>query len=160
MNWFFNRSLVIDLDNVSPSQGDLEVFPPSSGIKNSRATLVRVLSLMLREIFACNCVACNFFFDEEDDCLRALGYLADDSTPPEFTSLELYPAPGFIAISVLTELRRHIRLSKDAPPRIHCLLNGECRVAQVDDASETDIRLYFSDDRPCIKTKGVKYAKS
>jgi hypothetical protein len=145
----------IDLDDPDIAMEKLEVNTPPTPTPHEMTILF--LQLVLLQVIEDKAVALNLFHDAEDDCLRAVEYCRRENSPG-FDSLELAPAPRCFANQVLSELRRRIGGSPtsltDGTLRLRHHAREITLAAVVPDSSE--VRVYFTDDRPPIRTKGKR----
>ena len=147
---------VLDLDDDTISKEKLTIDSRDVVGEIPREMAVVFLQLALRQVLTDNGVAVNLFYDMEDDCLRAVEYFRSEKEDVEFTWRELYPAPGCFAEQVLNEVRW--RVAVDAPSgegTLHYDYAGSRRQAIAMAPKPTEIRLYFTDDRPSMRSKGT-----
>ena len=145
----------IDLDAVSPDP-ELDVFDPSSGRKTPGGNIRKLIALILRQTIEDQAVAVQFFYDFEDKCLRLVRYLRLETDLSSFEAWEMAPAPGYCARQVFEELRRQSgRESPEAPVLLTYWYLGTTRRAELEWAGDTEARVYFSSDRPPMRSKGV-----
>ena len=146
----------LDLDGPLIPEEGLDVWSPESGRKTPRRTVVRVLRAILRQAFEDECIAINFFYDQEDNCLRIVGYL----TPPQGPDRSLMhfaPAPGCVAADALKELQWRLGVPR-APGEgpFYYRLRGQDRTAVGVVPWPLEVRIYFNDQRPEMRTKRGK----
>ena len=146
--------LYIDLDDPEIAMDKLEIDAPPFPVSPEMTTLF--LQLVLLQAIKDHAVAMNVFHDAEDDCLRTVGYRRRAGSSG-FDYYELLPAPACLAAEVLAELRRRIGCTEgtgDGTLRLRHQSRVLTLRAIVPDSSE--VRLYFTDDRPPMRTKGKR----
>lgn len=146
----------LDLDGPLIPEEGLDVWPPESGRKTARRTAVRVLRAILRQAVEDECIAINFFYDHEDNCLRIVGYsMAPQGPDPR--RMEFAPAPGCFAAQALKELQWRIAVPR-APGEgtFFYRLHGQDRTAVGVVPWPLEVRIYFNDQRPEMRTKRGK----
>jgi len=144
----------IDLDDAAIAMERLEVLAPESGRKTPRKMGVLFLQLVLRQTLTDGGVALNLFHDGEDDCLRGLEYFVEGEG--KSTWREFYPAPGCFAEQVLRELRWRSGVHH-APGEgmLHYRRQGKALTALAIVPDSSEVRVYFTEDRPTMRNKGV-----
>ena len=133
----------------------LEVYAPDSGLKTPRKMAVLFLQRLLGQALIDRAVAVNIVHDTEDDCLRALEYSTEEHSAA-FPWREFLPAPGPLSDLVLKEVRRRIGVRR-APGEgtLHYKYGTLKRTAAVAAPNQFEVRIYFTADRPPMRTKGL-----
>ena len=142
----------IDLDDPDIAMERLEVNAPPLATPHEMTLLF--LQLILLQTIEDRAVAVNLFHDVEDGCLRIVEYRRQKGGPG-FDWYELLPAPGYFAAQVLAELCRRIGNGRDVTKGtlyVRHLSRYIGLAADIPDGRE--VRLYFGDDRPPMRTKG------
>jgi len=142
---------ILDLDDPNIVQDKLEVLiNDSDQERQQKAT--QFLQLLLMQALSDKAIAINIFYDQDDDCLRALEYFAENSIQENIR--EFYPAPGYFAKNVLDKLNWLIGV-EHIPSKGNLFYKYKSmeRSYQTFTPDEVEIRIYFTDDRPTMKTK-------
>ena len=144
----------IDLDHIRGGMNDLVVWAPESRRKTPRRAVVLFLQLLLRQAVEDDAVAVNVFYDEEDKCLRALEYVKHENETERWDWREFAPAPGYFAAQVLKELQWRTGFSRAKSHGGLCYeYAGRCNVADTRWASAGEARIYFTVERPPMRSK-------
>ena len=144
----------INLDSIESRFAELVVHHPKSRRKTPRKSVALLVKRIIRQAVCDNAAAINLFYDNEDQCLRAVEYI---KTPEgSWISREFAPAPGYIAGRVFDEIRRHTGVQAGRlEGAIDYCYRKQVRMARVRWESATEFRIYFSDEHPDMRNKGV-----
>lgn len=152
LRWRYHR---LDLDDPNVSLEELEVFAADSGLKTPRHMSTLFLQLVLRRALADRAMSMNVFHDTEDDCLRTLQYVRDETTG-ELTWIEFHPAPGELAQPVLRELRKRIGVRRvPGQGSLRYRYRGCWKLATAAVPSKQEFQIHFTAARPPMRTKVV-----
>lgn len=150
---FNRRRRLLDLDDRSQCSAEIEIDAAKSGNRTSRRMAVRFLHGILRQALVDGALAINLFYDAEDDCLRALQCRRDPASGA-VSWFEFLPAPGYFAADVLRELRRRLGMRVGEQEGVlQYTFEGQSRTAVGSNFHDHEVRVYFTSDRPVMRTK-------
>ncbi|MCK4627230.1 MAG: hypothetical protein KAV00_18095 [Phycisphaerae bacterium] len=105
-------------------------------------------------------VAMNFFYDHEDSLLRMLFYLSENRDSGEPEGYHVISAPGSIAEQILSFLRDRAGITPATPEgSLRYCYQRQKRAAVCIASNPYEVRIYFTDERPHMRTKGIPDSK-
>lgn len=148
---WLQKGLDLDNDRVEPEEL-LTSDDPGEPDYSLRQFINTFLYLALRE----EGVAINFFHDHEDELLRTVIYLSEDTDRHTPNWLHVLPAPGYMAEQTLSFLRDRVGIKPSGLEGIlrYCYQRQKCS-AVCTAPNQHEVRIYFTKDRPRMRTKGI-----